>query len=284
MEKFENDYGLNFNNTFPPTLTYFYELIDLSKNNDNFLTKEEISMYTAIPTGASTGKVIPHIYYGKYMGILDFLKEKDKFKIIPTRLGEIIYKEDPIFAEAMTQLICHIRITSIRTGAPLWCTLFRRVFPENNNVVSEGYMIEAINYAYRQMKNDISKVEKKKLGPLLSCYTDSFSKLNFFEHKGETFRLKPLSLGDEYIYGYAYALFYLWDLLYGVDTDEIVENDLLALGIKEIFGWDNENFNEFLESLQNREIIRFNRQITPYTVIRMRNTESIENKMYSLLF
>lgn len=56
--------NLNFHATFCPDFEYIAKIIQIADQYDG-LTKEEISEITGIPTGVSTGKVEPHIYYAK---------------------------------------------------------------------------------------------------------------------------------------------------------------------------------------------------------------------------
>ncbi len=60
---------LNFHETFAPEREHLGRLLRLADHMP-FLTKEEVFAETGIPTGASSGKVVPHIKYAEYMGLV----------------------------------------------------------------------------------------------------------------------------------------------------------------------------------------------------------------------
>lgn len=60
--------SVNFHKTFSPQDSYITKILELAK--ENFIgSKEEISEETGIPTGKTSGKVVPHILYTQYMGL-----------------------------------------------------------------------------------------------------------------------------------------------------------------------------------------------------------------------
>ena len=93
--------NLNFHATFCPDFEYIAKIIQIADQYDG-LTKEEISEITGIPTGVSTGKVEPHIYYAKFMNLINFEKANAKYKIKLTSLGKEILNEDPYFLESIS--------------------------------------------------------------------------------------------------------------------------------------------------------------------------------------
>ena len=58
--------SVNFHKTFSPQDSYITKILDLAKDNYTG-TKEEISEETGIPTGKTSGKVVPHILYAQYI-------------------------------------------------------------------------------------------------------------------------------------------------------------------------------------------------------------------------
>ena len=69
-KKFSYD-SVNFHKTFAPQDSYISKILELAEQGYSG-NKEEISDITGIPTGKTSGKVIPHILYSKYMGINKF--------------------------------------------------------------------------------------------------------------------------------------------------------------------------------------------------------------------
>ena len=62
---------IEFHKTFQPQDTYITKILELAAQGYSG-TKEEISAVTGIPTGKTSGKVIPHIRYAAFMGLIDF--------------------------------------------------------------------------------------------------------------------------------------------------------------------------------------------------------------------
>lgn len=53
------------------------KIMELAKDNYSG-SKEEISEKTGIPTGKTSGKVVPHILYAQYMGLTTYTLTKGK--------------------------------------------------------------------------------------------------------------------------------------------------------------------------------------------------------------
>ena len=72
--------GLNFHQSFKPEHNLLCSLMQ-SLAECSGKTAQEISKLTGIPTGDSSGKVVPTIYYLEYMGlIVENLKNKKEHK------------------------------------------------------------------------------------------------------------------------------------------------------------------------------------------------------------
>ncbi len=55
------------------------------------------------------------------------------------------------------------------------------------------------------------------------------------------------------------------------------------LSFSKIFGWTAEQEYQVLEQLSDREILRLNRQLMPYTILRLISKDNLLNKLYSEL-
>ena len=77
-----------------------------------------------------------------------------------------------------------------------------------------------------------------------------------------------------------------WDLLWnekysGQDEISSIEMDNLRFG--EVFGWDMQLEYEVLERLADKGIIRMNRQLVPYTILKLVEVEDLYCKLFSEL-
>lgn len=123
--------GLHFAQSFMPERKYLeklLELFDRYDSMDSFLLDLDlhdsgektlfqlISSVTGIPTGASSGKVGPHIDYLRGMGLI--YENADWYFLTP--FGSILYKEDRFFDERISQLACHAMLCDKNQGALLY--------------------------------------------------------------------------------------------------------------------------------------------------------------------
>ena len=77
-------------------------------------------------------------------------------------------------------------------------------------------------------------------------------------------------------------LFELWDEMY-LQQEEISSVQLETLNFGKIFGWDVQKEYEVLEHLSDKGIIRLNRQLVPYTILRLTEKDSVMERLYSEL-
>ena len=84
------------------------------------------------------------------------------------------------------------------------------------------------------------------------------------------------------IMGHALILWSLWDDEYA-KQDEISSIQFDILGYGKIFGWNSEQEYKVLEALSDKGIVRLNRQLMPFTVLRLTAYDTLLNKLYSEL-
>lgn len=264
--------NLNFHQTFPPTAEFIMRLLEVS-DNETALTKEQISELTGIPTGKSSGKVEPHITYSEYMGLIKDERVGGKHRLSLTTLGKELLDQDPGLQEKISAAVCHARITSRFGGAPLWAVMFKDVLPKYPQGISDLLLKDELE------KRFDSTV---KTGPFYSAYTGMFDGLNLIGKTGSLTILQKGMFNRDFLYVYAYALLYEWERAY-TEQVEITASELDSLSIPETFGLERKVFYEILESLAEKGIIRFNRQLAPYTLLRLHGAEEMIPYLYSEL-
>ena len=72
--------NLNFHQTLKPEKQYVGSILDVANNTDT-MSVPNISSYTGIPNGKSSGKVEPHISYAKYMGLIEAEKKDGEHRL-----------------------------------------------------------------------------------------------------------------------------------------------------------------------------------------------------------
>ena len=265
--------NLNFHQTFPPDV-YMLSLLITSDVYDRPLSKEEISQMTGIPTGKSSGKVEPDIAYAKYMGLLNDNLVDGKHLLSLTPLGEKILAEDPGIREEITVLVCYLRMTSIFGGAPLWETIMSELLYKDSRGISNATIEEFLQ------KESTAKIN---FGPFYSSFADgAFSSLGLLERSASSIRLIKQSYNADFVFAYAYILFREWELTYP-QRDELTANEIEGLYAFHSIGWKEREVYSALECFHEKGLVRFNRQLTPYTIIKLDSSENLISKLYDEL-
>ena len=267
--------NLNFHQTFKPEKQYIGSILDVA-NNTEPLSVQDISAFTGIPNGKSSGKVEPHIMYAKYMGLIDAEKKEGAYILSKTKLGNIVYVEDPGLQEELTMLLCHAMLLRNDSGADMWNAVFTKVFPLYRGGIKKELLLKELEQLFD------GKANKKNFAPFLGSYEEMFSNLKLVEMDAETIGLNESAYNKEFIYLYAFVLYELWDELYS-GQEEISSVQMKNLNFGKIFGWDEQKEYEVLEHLSDKDLVRLNRQLVPYTILRLDEKDSIMERLYSEL-
>ena len=267
--------NVNFHQTFKPELHYISSILEIADGSSEY-TLEEISNLTGIPQGGSSGKVEPHIVYSSYMGLISREKQNGKMVLTRTTLGETVLQEDSGLQEKVTLIVLHSMMLRRINGACIWSDAFRNVLPKYRDGITKERMIMELNTTLDD------KVNAKNIGPFFTSYENAFSNLDVLECNGELYKTCAIPYDDECIYAYALALLEFWRESFP-EQDEIssVELDTLAFG--KSFGWDTQKEYEVLEYMSDRGFIRMNRQLMPYTILKLVDIDEIISLLYSEL-
>ena len=266
------NYNLNFHQTFPPSAEYLIRLLEVCDTGES-LTKEDISERTGIPTGKSSGKVEPHIWYCEYMGLIQDNRSGGTHELALTTLGRELLNQDPGMVEKVSTAVCHARLSSRFGGAALWSVLFKEILPRYPQGISDSLLKDELEKRFETAV---------KMGPFFSSYTGLFDNLSLIIKAGSQTIVSKTALDKDLLYVYAYALLFEWENAYPQQS-EITASELNALHVGESFGLIASTFYEVLEALAERGVVRFNRQLAPYTLLRLSSSESIIPQLYSEL-
>lgn len=265
--------SVNFHKTFSPQDSYIVKILELAKAGYTG-SKEEISEETGIPTGKTSGKVVPHILYSQYMGLTTHTLSKGKYTLKLTELGKTVLENDKYLFEDISRLICHYNICDADKGAYLWSFIYNGLPIMLDENISE----EAMKKKY----NDFFMV-KTDLGALRKSYSDDgfFALLDLLDFS-EGIRINSSYFKDERMYVYAYTLFNSWDMNYP-ETQEITVDQIIDMKWNKRFGFDEDEMLFALEQMEGKQLIRLNKQLVPYTVIRSADTANVLPHLYELL-
>jgi hypothetical protein len=270
------EYQLNFHQTFAPEMEAISRILSLADSDAGFLTKEEISEQTAIPTGKSSGKVEPHIFYAAAMRLITFEKVSGKYKCKLTPLGKVVALEDSYLVENISKLILHAFLVDKHAPTTLWSYVFNefifKVMPVFNNELIQ-------NAIERRFDANVN------LTPFRTCYSSDLSlgELGFFSLNEKEYTVNSHRVSKENVYVYGYVLLTKWEEILEsrseITFDEITE----TLFFGKQFLWENRQLQDVLDLMQDVGLIKVNAQLTPITIIKNQNASFCLNKMYSLL-
>lgn len=267
--------NINFHKTFKPERQYIGGILSVA-NMATSLSVQDISAYTGIPNGKISGKVEPHIHYARYMGLIESEKKEGNYFLKRTKLGEIVYVEDPGLQEKLSILLCHSMMLRNKNGADMWNAIFHKILPQYHMGVKKDILIKELAQLFD------GKVNKKNFAPFVSSYEDIFSSIGILLLDSENIDIAMLQYNKEYVFLYAYILFEYWDEIF-TNQDEISSIQLSELNFGGTFGWDEQHEYEVLEHLSDKGIVRLNRQLVPYTILRLVDKDTVMEKLYSEL-
>ncbi|MFB5089183.1 DUF4007 family protein [Psychrobacillus sp. PGGUH221] len=284
------EYQINFHQTFAPETEAIAHLMQLASVNNEYLTKEEISSLTTIPTGKSSGKVVPNILYAQAMGLISTIKESTKYSLTLTDLGKEILKEDPFLTEELTLWLCHYKLASFSSPAVMWSTIFSAVGVNKSRVLTMDN-IETLLTQKLGLKKEIISIRNEKKGnknpitPFKTGYITekAFGPLNIINDTGTEIEFSSHKVSRAYKYLYAYLLLSQWEEILPSRTDITFDDLINTLGYGFPFMWNDSNVMEVLEMLEEESIIVLNRQLFPITIIKQLSSSSVLHKIYSFL-
>ncbi|MFQ8662009.1 MAG: hypothetical protein ACLR9S_00185 [Lachnospiraceae bacterium] len=267
--------NVNFHQTFKPERQYVGSVLDVANMTEPMSVKD-ISSLTGIPNGKSSGKVEPHIFYAKFMGLIESEKKDGLIWLKKTALGEIVSMEDPGLQEELTILLCHAMMLRDNNGADVWSAVFKKILPLYRNGIKRDILLIELEKLFD------GKVNKKNFAPFTGSYEDMFSELNLLLMDKDSIKVNSLPYNKEFIYLYAYILFEYWSELFP-NQDEISEVQFKELNFGKAFGWNEQDEYEVLEHLADSGLIRMNKQLVPYTILQLADKDSVIERLYSEL-
>lgn len=266
--------SVNFHKTFAPQDSYISKILELAEYGYSG-TKEEISKITGIPTGKTSGKVVPHILYSYYMGLVNYKIEKGKLSLSLTDLGKVIYNEDKYLFEDITKLICHFNISDETNGAYIWSFVYQQLpIMLNENISDELLKRKYKDYFFLDVD----------YRPMKKAYSDDgfWAVLNLMDFS-EGLRINSTYYNNIMLYVYAYTLLSAWDKIYPTEQEITIDQIVMNLKWNKRFGFDDDEMMYALEKMEETSILRLNKQLMPVTVIRTTNTASLLPYLYDYL-
>ena len=276
--------GLDFHQTFKPERDCLSTLLT-ELDSCSGTTVAEISKITGIPTGSSSGKVVPTIFYLEYMGLIQEQLDNKKYRLEYTTIGEAVLAEDPGLMEELSLMLLHCMIARKRNGAELWSYIICEVLSKYHGRINKINLEKELQMHFGKTVN---------LSPFNGSYSGLFEQLGIIKISNDEYVMQPHSFNPEYEYLYGLILYKYWDEWASEFSDEQKRNEKVSIieitadqieqtGFRRVFGWTEQIEYQALEALNDKGIVSLNRQMSPFAVRRILKEEEIIDLLYSEL-
>ena len=278
------DIPLNFTQSFKPETGLISRLLKFVKNTDGTGTKEEIRDHTGIPTGSSSGKVEPIIYYSCGMGLLYANKQDDVWCLRLSRLGQLIAEEDINLSEPETLWIMHLLLCRrrdlnepARGVADAWFTLFA----DSEHRLGKEFDADLYTEFLNQRHGNLGYMPSlAKL--VLNSYSDDscFKAINALSVKDNNYHRIPAPIETSYFPAFSLYLFAIWDKLYETHSQIDLNNLFETSRLLNILRWSTSDITPWLDWLSDNDLLQLDRQTGGIMALRLKNTDHLVSKLY----
>ncbi|NLO44844.1 MAG: DUF4007 family protein [Candidatus Cloacimonetes bacterium] len=221
-----------------------------------------ISRRTGIPTGESTGKVLPTIDYCSAMGLIEAKRDKEGvIKADLTDFGRVVLKEDPYLLTEISQWVCHLNLCNIYSGADVWHNVFWAEYHSIGDRFSREDLEEMLQHKY-------GKSNRSLIGPMITMYQDhsSFKTCGALTTNNNLLERKHAPIENEMIRMYG-----AWMIdgieRYFPNENQISTSDLdKHIGWLSITGWHGKEMVEVLDMMEIKGIFKVDRHMMPWII------------------
>ena len=278
---------LNFTQTFLPDRALIAQLLAFASDNRSG-TKEQISEITGIPTGASSGKVEPMIYYALSMGVIAAYRTEGIWHLSLTPVGKILYEEDPYLSETVSLWLLHIMMCRPLSSnehskgvADAWFALFA----DRGYRLGNRFTIDA--YTDFLVERHGNSTTVKRLPPLVVRMYEQESALGLVpvltQSDTDNYQFLPAPNERSYYPLYSAYLLLLWDQFFP-NQQQIQLSELIERGrVYTILNWSKEEASKWQNWMSDHRVLQFDRQTGETLALRLQSTEEAIEEIYSLL-
>ncbi|NYE25606.1 hypothetical protein [Pigmentiphaga litoralis] len=265
----------SFHETFFPDRRHLSALLKLAKNGYSG-TIDTISADSGIPTGRSSGKVLPHLKYAHAMGITTASAGSNGvYTLQLTPLGRLFAVEDPLLHEPLTQLILHLMLSRPIGGAAAWHVLFGRSRLALGRVSS---VEAATSFLVQELGNSSSLP-----GPLFTTYREeaSFARTGMLTVEKNVVLRGALPMLEEFYWAYACTWLAHWELT-APAMQQLPLSELENLSrFFESSGWMDKAVDDFLAWTTAQGITSVDRQTGAPLIMKIKSSDELIAYIYS---
>ncbi len=271
----ENRLSRNFHKTFKPERQYINAMLKFAAGG-NAGDSQAISAATGIPTGVSSGKVMPTLDYCVGMGLLIEKPGKSAIKKPElTPFGRTVYLEDPFLKCPVSQWVAHLNLCGSLNGADVWYQTFFACFHTLGMQFNRLTLENHLSVVYSTNSGGL-------IGPMIGMYEDdaAFKVCGAISETNGRLCRREAPLKDELIRGYGAWLLQMMKTFFpGQAQVSVVELDAIG-GCKAIPGWSDTSFISFLSLVERKAIIEVDRHMNPWLIRPAQTVEEAWKNVY----
>lgn len=266
---------INFHKTFIPERRLISNLLRYAaegKSGDY----QTIAAATGIPMGKSNGKVPAILDYARGMGLIT-LNQNSKSAVKEPQLtgfGRIVYLEDILMGEKITQWLAHMHLSHPNIGSKAW-----------NQVFSGGRRILGKTFSYEQLEifliSSFGK-GKNRTGPLVRMYLDdaAFARASILKSDKDIIICNKAPLSEEFALPYAAYVLQLIECHFR-DQLQVSTTDLnTRTGWFKVCLWEDSDIERALNLIERTGYISIDRLTRPWVLHRMIEAIQVWPKIY----
>jgi hypothetical protein len=278
---------LNFPQTFLPERRLLAQLLPFALN-EGYGDKVSIGAETGIPTGNSTGKVEPMIYYAYGMGLVTVKKESSNWQLVLTALGHTVLQEDPFLSEPHTLWLLHLMLSrrftlsSPASGvADAWFALFAEGgFRLGTRFTQTGFL------DFLTDRHGEKSYLKSLSGVVIRSYLEDscLGHIDVLQQtEDESFVRQSAPLEKSFFPIYASYLYLVWDELFYSDNQISLDFFSQQTRCFSILGWDESMIVRWLDWMTDKGIVQVDRYTGTPMLLRLQKTSQVVSNSYSEL-
>jgi len=278
---------LNFPQTFLPERRFLAQLLTFAQKGGAG-DKITIGAETGIPTGKSTGKVEPMIYYACGMGLIRVNKTSSQWQLGLTSLGRIVLQEDPFLSEPHTLWLLHLmlsrrfNLSSPASGvADAWFALFAEGgFRLGSRFTQASFLDFLID------RHGEKSYLKSLSGVVIRSYLEDscLGHINVLQQTENEFFVKQSAPSETSFFPFYAAFLYLvWDELFNSENQISLDHFSQETRCFSVMAWDKTMVVRWLEWMTDKGIIQVDRYTGTPMLLRLHETDQVLSNSYSEL-
>lgn len=265
---------INFHKTFIPERRLISALLQYAADGKAG-DYQDISAETGIPMGKSNGKVPAVIDYARGMGLIRLVSTRSAVKTPTlTEFGRIVFLEDSLMGEPITQWLAHMNLCRPDIGASAWYHVFgkgRRVLGNTFSTAQlEGYL------------TNIFGAGKNRTGPLVRTYQDdaALGRTRAVSSNGKDITRNKAPTLNEYAMPYAAFVLSLMEALFA-DQQQVTIRDLNEkTAWLDTCLWGHTEVERAMTLLGRTTFIGLDKQMQPWILERKTKSQQVWSHIY----